>query len=528
MGASSHPLQLLSRKTRRWCLLALGAVLWPAVLNAQWLDAQLPRRGELQVGISGQNLTVDERFAPDGSIRPLSEVFAVQLDARLVPALDTLDTTLADVFASLELPAPEASNLGVFRHDVLFERTRAPISLAFGVSDWLAAFAVIPIVKGKSFVGSALDSLTVSAGPAASAFGPDADAFFTGLSDGIASLESAVLADTLPPDLQAQAEALLADAHNWEAGLTSLRGLEYMPTDSSEAGRELTGRYEELRGGFQEFELELPALSLSRAISVNEALLLSSGEGFGIEPIQGRSSGIKLGDIELGVSLQPFNTFRRRPDQTSARFPIRARLDALWRLASGSPPRPERLMDLGVGDGQPDLEFRSTLDVGYGRRIWLSLFAGYNLQLETTSERLISSPAAPIQLGAYVARVNWDPGDVLTLAAAPRLNLTRNITFSALFLLRRRGEDRVTAADGSPPDTAGFQPTDTQTGSEYTARSLGFAARYASTDWTGDRRRGIPAEVELRYLQTNSARDGFAPKGSVWQVALRLYGVLFR
>jgi len=526
MGASSHPLQLLSRKTRRWCLLALGAVLWPAVLNAQWLDAQLPRRGELQVGISGQNLTVDERFAPDGSIRPLSEVFAVQLDARLVPALDTLDTTLADVLASLDLPAPEASNLGVFRHDVLFERTRAPISLAFGVSDWLAVFAVIPIVKGKSFVGSALDS--VSAGPAASAFGGNADAFFTGLSDGIASLESAVLADTLPPDLQAQAEALLADARNWEAGLTSLRGLEYMPTDSSEAGRELTGRYEELRGGFQEFELELPALSLSRAISVSEALLLSSGEEFGIEPIQGRSTGIKLGDIELGVSLQPFNTFRQRPDQTRARFPIRARLDVLWRLASGSPPRPERLMDLGVGDGQPDLEFRSTLDVGYGRRIWLSLFAGYNLQLETTSERLISSPAAPIQLGAYVARVNWDPGDVLTLAAAPRLNLTRNITFSALFLLRRRGEDRVTAAGSASPDDSAFQPADAQAGSKYSARSLGFAARYASTEWAGDRRRGIAAEVELRYLRTNSARDGFAPKENVWQVALRLYRVLFR
>ena len=513
---------------RRCCLLALGALLCPGALNAQWLDAQFPRRGELQVGISGQNLTVDQRFAPDGSIRPLTEVFAVQFDARLVPALDTLDTTLAAVFASLELPAPEASDLGVFRHDALFERTRAPISLTFAVTDWLAAFAVVPIVEGKSFVGSALDSLTLNAGPAASAFGADADAFFTGLSDGIATLESAVLADTLAPDLQAQAEALLADARNWEAGLTSLRGLEYLPTDSSGAGRELTGRYEELRGGFQEFEVELPALSLARALSVSEALSLSSGEGFGIEPIQDRSTGIKFGDIELGISLQPFNTFRRRPDQPRARFPIRARLDALWRFASGSPPRPERLMDLGVGDGQPDFEFRSTLDVGYGRRIWLSLFAAYNLQLETTTDRLISSPAAPIQLGAYVARVNWDPGDVLTLAAAPRLNLTRNITFSALFVLRRRGEDRITAAGSATPADSAFQPADAQVGSKYTARSLGFAARFASTEWAGDRRQGIPAEVELRYLRTDSARDGFAPKESVWQVALRLYRVIFR
>jgi hypothetical protein len=522
-GPTLH-LQATLRPLRRFSVLALTALLWPRALDAQWLDAQLPRRGELQVGVSGQNLTVDERFEPGGSRQPLSEVFAVRFDARLLPALDTLDAALAGLFASLDLPAPEPSSLGVLRHDALLEQTSAPISLTFGVTDWLAAFAVVPIVKGKSFVGSALDSLAVNAGPIASAFGGDADAFFTGLGDGIAALDS--IAGTLPPD--PRAVALLNDARTLETGLTGLRGLAYVPTDSSDAGRELTGRYEALRAGFQEFEVELPTLSLSRTINVSEALLLSSGEEFGIEPTQGRSTGIKLGDIELGVSLQPFNTFRRRPQQPRARFPVRARLDALWRFASGSAPRPERLMDLGAGDGQPDLEFRSTLDVGYGTRIWLSLFAGYNLQLETTTERLISSPESPIQLGAYVARVHWDPGDVLTLAAAPRLNLTRNITFSALYVLRRRGEDRVTAADGAPPDAAGFHPTDTQTGSEYTARSLGFAARYASTEWAGDRRRGIPVEVELRYLQTNSARDGFAPKENVWQVGLRLYGVIFR
>jgi hypothetical protein len=199
----------------------------------------------------------------------------------------------------------------------------------------------------------------------------------------------------------------------------------------------------------------------------------------------------------------------------------------LYRLASGSVPAPYQIVDLGTGDGQPDVEFRATLDVAYGRRFWVSLFGGYNIQLEAEIGRLITSRVAPIQAGAYVATVRWNPGDILTLAAAPRFNLTRVITFSGLFMVTRRGRDQVEAVDAIPP-SAPFVPDDLEVGTEWNSRSLGFSARFSSMHWSGDRRSGMPIEVELTYLHTTSGSDGFVPERNIWQVGMRYYIGIFR
>ncbi len=493
-------------------------------LHAQWLDAQLPRRGELQVGLTGQNITHDGRFRVDGTTEPLTSVYAIELDARLVPALDSLDAVLSSLFPALGLPAPAPSTLGPLRYDIVFERTRAPISLAFGVTNFLAVFAVVPIVKGESFVGGRVDSLAASAGASGSDLG--GDTFFNGLAAGIAALDSIVATGTLPADQQAAAESLLAEARVLESGLNQIRESSYAPTSSSAAGNQLGQFYAGLRAGFFDFGVTLPSLTLARALDPAQAAELSSGPGFGIESLRNRSSGIKFGDIEVGLSVQPINTFRKRPEAARARFPIRLRLDALYRFASGDPPEADRLTALGTGEGQADLEFRSALDVGFGSRLWVSVFGGYNIQREAEIARLITAPESPIQPGAYEARVRWDPGDVLTLATAPRFNFSRSITFSGLFIVTRRARDRVTALDPIDPDAV-FLPAEIERGTKYTARSIGFAGRYASTDWSGDRRQGMPLEVELTYLRTTSASDGLVPKESVWQVALRYYSGLF-
>ncbi len=495
----------------------LTALCWPAPLAAQWWDAQQPRGGELQIGLTGQNVTVDQRFLADGTRQPLSDVFNPVLDARLVPQLDSLDAILAQLFPTLGLALPAASTLGDLRYDVLLERTWAPVSLNFGATDWLSAFAVIPIVEGKSFAETQFDSLVANAGDATSAFGEDPDQLFQDLNTGITSLDSLVATGTLPPDQQTRAQQLVTDARDYEAGMAELRQQAYVPTDSGTAGRDLTGFYEELRSGFQDFGVTLPAIPLAGAIPTDQAVALTSGPEFGIQAPESRGTGIKFGDIELGLSVQPYNTFRRRPNGTRPRVPWRLRLDALYRLATGSPPKAERIFDIGTGDGQPDLELRGTFDVGFGSRLWLSLFAGYNIQLTGEVERL----------GAYVTTVSWNPGDVLTLMAAPRFNLTRTITFSGLLTHLRHARDEVSPV-GTVDDTAPFAPADLEQGTEYSATSIGFAARYSTTDWAGDRRAGIPVEIELSYLHTVSGRDGLAPQRDVWQIGLRYYQAIFK
>ena len=512
----------------RWLIgLAVLALSVPSVARAQWVDGQLPLAGELQIGISGQSSTVDQRFDPDGRKRLLSEVFGATIDSRLAPELLSMDSVLAGFYTALGLPAPDSSTLGHLQYDVLVEHTRVPSSLTYSATSWLAAFAVVPLVKGKSFVATQFDTATADAGHVATAFGGDPNAFFQGLGTGITDLESIVAADTLESSLQAQAEALLADALTMEAGLTALSGEVYVPTDMGTAGRELTTFYDSMQGGFQTFEIEIPDLTLSNPISTTEAVNFTSGPEWGIETPQTRDTGLKFGDIELGLSLQPLNSFRATPQDPRPRVPLRLRLDALYRFATGSPPKSYRIFDPGTGQGQPDVEIRGTLDVAFGWRVWMSLFAGYNLQLAADVERLITTPEAPMQLGAYTTVVRWDPGDVLTLMVAPRLNLTRVITFAGLFQYQRHGRDSFEAAAPIDPGAA-FFPAELEEGSEYSSSSVGFAARYSTTNWSGDRRRGLPMEVELRYLKTVSSRNGFAPARNVWIVATRFYWSLFR
>lgn len=512
------------------CLLILGSLsilTLPCRLEAQWWDAQLPRGGELQVGLTGENLTADHVFI-DGNSQPSTRLFGAQLDARLISGLDTLDDFLARLYPDLGLPLPEPSHLGDLQFDVLFERTRAPISLTFGTTDWLAAFVVVPIVKSVSSAAPGLDSLAAVTGYSETAFGgPGDNTLFDGLAAGIAELEGIVASDTLPVDRQLEAELLLADARTLEAGLTGLRDGRFAPTNSGAPGLDLLQYYGALRSGFGNFEITLPGLSLASPVDPADAVGEVPWSELGIEPLQNRSTGIKFGDVEAGLSLQPYNSFRERADRPPSRFPIRVRLDGLYRFATGSPPVAGRLTDAGTGDGQPDIELRTTIDAGFGRRFWLSAHLGYTIQMAAEVERLVTSPRAPIQLGAYKALVRWDPGDVLTFAAVPRFNFTQTITFSGLLIRTRRGRDSVEPVT-PVGEGAVFEPSDLEEGTSFTATAIGFGARYSTTHWGGQRRSGIPWEVEFRYLRTTSVTEGLAPQRNVWQIGLRYYLSVFR
>jgi hypothetical protein len=507
------------------CLIAFvfaAALLPTSTLEAQWRDAQLPRRGELQIGLSGENLTFDHLFV-DGDVQPLRRVLSTELDARLIPELDSLNDSLAQLYWNLGLPLPEPSHLGNLQYDALFERTNAPISLSFGATEWLAAFVVVPVVKSETSAAAKLDSL-----PSVTGYTPDQLAsFLPGLGNGIARLESMVAADTLPADLQTEAERLLADARTLEAGLTGISAGLFAPTSTGAPGRNLLQYYGQMQSDFGAFEISVPELTLASNLTEQNAVDEVRWQELGIEPPQYSSTGIKLGDIEAGLSVQAYNSFRERPDRPRPRFPIRVRIDGLYRFATGSPPAAGRLTDAGTGDGQPDIELRSTLDIGLSRRFWLSAYAGLNIQLAGEVERLVTSRQQPIQVGSYTMVVRWDPGDVLTLVAAPRFNFTQTITFSGLIVRTRHGKDSVQPVDPVDDDAA-FVPADLEEGTQFTATSIGFAARFSTTHWAGERRSGIPVEVELRYLRTTSAKNGLVPRHNSWQVGLRYYQSIFK
>ena len=521
-----RPTGQLGLHVLRWSSAAVMMIaLAPTPGRAQWLDARFPRRGQLQVEFGPGFATFDSRFRPDGSVQSTAEVYSALIGPGLVPELVALNDTIGNVFSRLGLPPPEKNpTLGRLHLDVLNERTRAPFTITWAVTDWLAVSGTVPIVNAAAFVGSGVDSATAGAGN--TLFGGNPDAFFTDLDQAISQLESMVAADTLAPDRQAAAQALLDRARDVEAGLQAFHGLAYGPTDTGAAGVALHQLYDGLTAGFEGFGIMPPELTLAEPVDGDALAGFVSGSAFGTQPFRPRRvTGTKFGDLEVGLSLQPINTFPS-PRNGSATVRVRARLDARYRFANATPRLASRLFDPGVGAGFPDAHLSSTVDLAFGRRFWLSAFGTFDLRREAEMAWLFTSPASPIQRGAFVAPAHWDPGDVWSAGIAPRFNLTPAITFSALFARTHHGRDRLTPVNALPTD-APFSPADQERGSRYTGRILGFGLRYASTEWDGTRRSGLPLEVELRYRLWVGADGGYAPRLRVWEVGARWYPSLY-
>ena len=60
---------------KRWLALSVVLVLLPSAAPAQWVDAQLPRGGEFQIGLSGQSQSTKARLTPDGQKQLFPEAF---------------------------------------------------------------------------------------------------------------------------------------------------------------------------------------------------------------------------------------------------------------------------------------------------------------------------------------------------------------------------------------------------------------------------------------------------------------------
>src|SRR5207253_1663741 len=104
----------------------------------------------------------------------------------------------------------------------------------------------------------------------------------------------------------------------------------------------------------------------------------------------GTTEQIALGDIELSVTSQLFNSFGDAPSSATK---WRGSLAGVIRLGTGHRPRQGRPFDVGTGDGQTDLEVRGAVDMLFRDRL-LTTFAGtYTQQFGSLSyERLPHAP----------------------------------------------------------------------------------------------------------------------------------------
>jgi hypothetical protein len=183
-------------------------------------------------------------------------------------------------------------------------------------------------------------------------------------------------------------------------------------------------------------------------------------------------------------------------------------------------PRTDRLLALGTGDGQTDLELRATVDAGGGP--WgLRLEGGYTRQLAGDIVARVAPPSEPFPGPELLAELTLDPGDVVTLAARPFFRLTRTIAIVGTLEHASRGADEVTYRDeaGAIPGVDAGVLAGTDAG----ATLAGIGITYSNLGRLRPGGRGLPVDAGWSYERVLRASGGLVPNVHRLTAKLRVY-----
>jgi hypothetical protein len=458
----------------------------------------------------------------DGNREPLGSAFSTSaLGSDLLPTLAPYDTLIRQVTGLSDYRL----NLGSVAGDAHADVASAKVGLALGLFKGLAVFGRLPLTRAR--MQTSLNTGTGSnagTNPGSAAQQP----FFEALGGSLTNLEGQIAAGAYDadPDRRALAEATLAQGNQLFADLFTLLGdpntaAPFVPTGTSEAGAALDTRLDALQTtlesslGVTGFDAR-PALPAAPATA--EEVRAFIGDPFGPIGVQPGDEIINFrGDAETGLAL----TLADRWDRDGKRGGFRAAAEGLVRLPTGRSARTDRLLAIGTGDGQTDVEIRGVVDLGSGN-VGVRLEGGYTRQLAFDVIDAVAPPTEPFPPDSLRTTVRRDPGDVTILAVRPFFRLAR--TFALIGSVERasRGQDEVEyrgSSDAIPGVDPGVLELDTETSS--TLLSVGVT--YSNPGALRPGGTGLPVDAGWTYERVVSASGGTVPDVHRIRARLRLY-----
>jgi hypothetical protein len=466
--------------------------------------------------------TWDHRFR-EGEREPLGASLTTSaLGGSLIPGLATSELLIRRITGINDYQL----SLGRLDADILAERGSGMFGISLGLTRAITIFGRMPLVRSRVQPALTLDPTTANAGvnPGSVAQGT----FFQQFDDAILTLSSRIAAGAYDAD-PAQRALAVATLESGSALLEDLFLLladpevvaPFVPTASSAAGIALAGRVTALQGTLSG-SLGVGGFSAVPALPP-EPLSESDLTGFVSEPLG--PIGLRLGedlvtfrgDAEAGASV----TLADRWDRGPKRGGFRAALEGLVRLPTGERPRLDRLLALGTGDGQTDVEFRGTVDLGSGN-LGARFEAGYNRQLAGTFADRVVSPDEPLIGLERLTNVRRDPGDIVTLAVRPFFRLARTFALTASLEHQSRGEDEVTYATGADA-LPGVDASIAARGTDGSATLVAVGVTYANPGSLRPGGTGLPVDAGWTYERVVRASGGLVPDVHRVRARLRVY-----
>jgi hypothetical protein len=223
------------------------------------------------------------------------------------------------------------------------------------------------------------------------------------------------------------------------------------------------------------------------------------------------------GDAEAGLAL----TLVDRWDRGNRRGGVRAAIEGLVRFPTGRLARTDRLLALGTGDGQTDVEARGTLDLGGGR--WgVRLEGRYNRQLAADLVDRVAPPSQPYPARDLLALVRFDPGDETSFAARPFYRIASSLAIIGSVERWHHGSDDYSYAEGADPlpgvDAAVLGE---ETDANATLVSIGLT--YSSPGVARPGSRSLPVDAGWSYERVVGTSGGRVPDVHRVRARFRLY-----
>lgn len=219
------------------------------------------------------------------------------------------------------------------------------------------------------------------------------------------------------------------------------------------------------------------------------------------------------GDAEVGAVFTAID--RWDPAERAGGLRLAGR-GTLRLPTAGDPPLDEPLA-LRPGDGQPDVEMDAALDLGRGA-IGARATARYTLQLASTRETRVQSPADPPDPTAPITTVNLDPGDEISLGIRPFLRLAPGLALTGRVEYLSRGEDEASYQDDVVP---GIDAGVLETGTRRTALIVGGGVSYVSP-LAQARPSPRPVDAFLEVVGVASSGEGLVPAAIAVNIGLRM------
>jgi hypothetical protein len=507
------------------CARRLGTIaclLVPGTARGQLAPVGVPV-GAVRVDLDGTIDIWDSRYR-DGTREPLgADLSSPALGSNLLAPLSDADARIGRITGLTGYRL----NLGTLTTDAQADEGRGFFGAGLGVTRWLTVFGRMPLVRTRVQTAITLDGSTgdagVNPGEASQA------TFFQELDGALATLSSRITAGDYDgdPATKALAQSTLASGTALRGDLFGLlsdpsTASPFVPTATSTAGTTVATRVTQLQSvlagtlGVSGFTTT-PALP-SDLVTTTDFLDYVRGT-LGLRP--GDSKVTFRGDAEAGAAV----TLVDHWDLGSHRGGARAAVQGLVRFPTGAIARSDRLLTLGTGDGQTDLEVRMTADLGAGS--WgVRLEGGYNRQLAADYLLRVAPPSqvfAPVDLLTIVHR---DPGDVVDLAVRPFFRLAPTLAIQGSARHWSRGEDAVTYP--TPEDSIPGVPADVLA-EETTASAtvLGIGITYSNPGSLRPGGIGLPVDAEWSYERVVRAGGGRVPNRHTMRAMFRVYFRLF-